>query len=505
MRLVFLISFLCVVVIITLERCVGPNNAKKDEDLARSVCGSCHEFPEPSAFPKDHWESQIFPSMAKFMGMYATEFSRDSLFETGEGGERVQKANVFPENPLVSVDDWNAIRNYYLSNAPKELTISAYSPIINTDLFRPEVPVRIKGFPSTSLVKYIENGNFIYGDAGAGTFIEFDPGFSTRKMGQLEEAPVHFIRKKDDDIVTVMGSFSPMDAALGMLVKLPRKNGGLPAVLIDKLQRPVHANAMDLDKDGYEDYVICEFGKYTGALSIHFSNKTTGFKKINVSTTPGAIRTEIIDMNSDGLMDVVALFGQANERIELFINQGKRDFTAIKLLGFPPYNGSSSFQMMDIDSDGDQDIIYTAGDNADLYPIIKPYHGIYFFENTGDLKFKQKIFLPMPGAYAAQLYDFDLDGIKDLIGVSFFPDWTRNTPLDCLFWKGTQNGFLQPEQISLSNLGRWIVSDAGDFDNDGDTDLILGSLMLEAKPDRGHMQRWMEEKIPFLILRNQTK
>jgi hypothetical protein len=93
----------------TLERCVGPNNAKKDEDLARSVCGSCHEFPEPSAFPKDHWESQIFPSMAKFMGMYANEFSRDSLFETGEGGERVKNANVFPENPLVSVDEWNAM------------------------------------------------------------------------------------------------------------------------------------------------------------------------------------------------------------------------------------------------------------------------------------------------------------------------------------------------------------------------------------------------------------
>jgi hypothetical protein len=54
-------------------------------------------------------------------------------------------------------------------------------------------------------------------------------------------------------------------------------------------------------------------------------------------------------------------------------------------------------------------------------------------------------------------------------------------------------------------LGRWIVSDAGDMDGDGDTDVVLGSLMMEPKPDNGRLAEWLRLKIPLLVLRNQTK
>ena len=488
-----------------LERCADFNSSSNDEKLAQRVCGGCHTYPDPTSLPKEYWQNHIFPSMAKFMGRYVSEYSRDSLFEKGEGGEKVKRAGVFPEHPILSDDEWNKIYRYYLSKAPNSLPskVSKY-PLLKT-LFSIETPVRIKDKASTTLLKWTKNGNLIYGDAGVGNFIEFGSRFVTKKIGELEQAPVHFIQGYNEDIVTVMGSFSPTDAATGMLLALPSDERMPPALLVDKLQRPVHTTVADLDKDGKEELIVCEFGKFTGSLSLFSGNRDQGFKKSKLSTTPGAIKSYIADLNGDGRLDIVALFGQARERIEVFLNQGRLNFKSLVLLEFPPYYGSSGFQLKDIDGDGDEDIIYTAGDNADYDPIVKPFHGIYVFENTGNLRFIQKYFLPMPGAYAAHLADFDLDGKLDLLGVSFFPDWTVSQPADCLLWKGNGKGFSKPAQLPLSHLGRWIVSDIGDCDGDGDTDVILGSLMLEVKPDKGQMNQWLKEKTPFVVLKNKTK
>ncbi|MGB6037305.1 MAG: hypothetical protein WBG42_13615, partial [Cryomorphaceae bacterium] len=53
--------------------------------------------------------------------------------------------------------------------------------------------------------------------------------------------------------------------------------------------------------------------------------------------------------------------------------------------------------------------------------------------------------------------------------------------------------------------GRWIVMDAGDYDLDGDLDLVLGSLTFEVVPAMGLVDRWVSEQIPFIVLENQLK
>jgi hypothetical protein len=504
-RILRFFIFPAFVLLSLFERCGGTKSEVEGEKLAKEVCGRCHLYPDPTALPRTYWEKQIFPSMAKFMGRFGSADSRDSMFEIGEAGERVKQAGVFPNHPLINDDDWNMILAYYLQNAPEKIDFPKVQFTSNSNLFKLEKPLAARGSASTTLLKGLGQGQFIYGDAGTGRYIEFGAGFSIKKMGELEQGPVHFIRKDKYDLITVMGSFAPTDAATGMLVKLPRDGKIPPSVFIDSLQRPVHTSVVDLDTDGIDDYIISEFGKFTGALSLFWSNKQGKLEKQVLAITPGATKTEIADMNNDGRMDIVALFGQANERIDVWLNLGDRKFETVRLLSFPPYFGSSSFQLIDTDEDGDKDIVYTAGDNADYTPVIKACHGIYIFENKGQMQFKQKLFLSMPGAYAAHWADFDMDGYKDLLGVSFFPDWSSKNPADCLLWKGTKDGFLKPEQISLSHLGRWIVSDAGDMDGDGDTDVVLGSLMMEPKPDNGRLAEWLRLKIPLLVLRNQTK
>jgi len=497
--------FGAIVAVGLLERCNSNSSNENDEKLARTVCGGCHLFPDPVSLPKNHWQNEIFPSMAKFMGRFSSSAARDSMFESGYAGDRVKSAGIFPDKCGITDEQWKRVLDYFIINAPDSIIVPSIIAKQNKGLFKIENPGKATGNPSTTLLKFLPGGNLAYGDAGTGKFIEFLPGFSIKKMGELEKAPVHLIRREKEDVVTVMGSFTPTDAALGMLVSLPRDGKNPPSVIIDKLQRPVHTSITDLDADGTDDYVVCEFGKFTGMLTVFWNDKSGNLVKSVLSPTPGALKTEITDLNADGKPDIIALFGQANERIEAYINQGNRGFKTVNLLSFAPFFGSSSFQLADIDGDGDNDLIYTAGDNADYNPIVKPWHGIYFFENEGNMKFSRKQFFYLPGAYAAYWDDFDLDGVRDLLGVSFFPDWTVALPADCLLWKGGKSGFNKPEQISLSHLGRWIVSDVADIDGDGDSDVILGSLMMEPKPNRNLMNSWLSEKLPFVVMRNQTK
>jgi hypothetical protein len=47
--------------------------------------------------------------------------------------------------------------------------------------------------------------------------------------------------------------------------------------------------------------------------------------------------------------------------------------------------------------------------------------------------------------------------------------------------------------------------DAADADNDGDVDLVLGSLAFEVVPANGLLEQWTNDGIPFVVLKNQRK
>ncbi|RYY09751.1 MAG: hypothetical protein EOO04_37920, partial [Chitinophagaceae bacterium] len=104
-------------------------------------------------------------------------------------------------------------------------------------------------------------------------------------------------------------------------------------------------------------------------------------------------------IDKDGKLDLVTLFGQGDERIVWYKNNGNLQFTAITLLRFPPVYGSSSFELTDFNKDGLLDILYTAGDNSDFSVELKHYHGVYVFTNQGKNTFKQTYFHQMNGAH----------------------------------------------------------------------------------------------------------
>ena len=166
--------------------------------------------------------------------------------------------------------------------------------------------------------------------------------------------------------------------------------------------------------------------------------------------------------------------------------------------------GSSYFSLFDFDKDGKQDILYTAGDNADYSPILKPYHGIYIFSQKENFAFEQTEFLALPGAYKAIADDFDLDGDIDIAAISFFPDYHASKVTDFALFIKSQNEFSM-QGLDLHQNGRWITMDSGDPDQDGDSDLILGSLAFEVPQHPNLVNQWVKNGLPFLLLKNQTK
>jgi hypothetical protein len=474
------------------------------ERLAQIHCGSCHKYPTPDLLPKTTWESYVLPRMGYFLGIYPNDTIRNMLIEQGPGGQLVETAKIFPEEPALDIKTWRAIERFYLETAPDTLKLPITKESTELKQFNVKFPDFALSPPSTTLLQFHDNGLYL-GDANSKGFYDIDKKFNIQKAAKVKEGAVSSFETNEALYITVMGSFSPTDAPTGFVMSLPKSGTQQPYILVDQLQRPVHSAVADLNGDGRSDMVISEFAKWTGGLSWWEQEADGQFKEHPLRAVPGAIKTDIRDYNDDGLLDILALFGQGDEGFFLFINEGNGQFKSQRVLQLESVMGSSSFSIIDYNQDQKPDILYTAGDNADYPPVLKPYHGIYIYENKGDQRFEQAFFYPMPGAYGAIAKDYDQDGDLDIAAISFFPDF-ENTPEDGFVYFENQGAFdMKTFHFPQSQLGRWIVMDAGDPDQDGDIDLALGSLAFEVVPDRGEIERWVQNGLPFLILENQLK
>ena len=72
------------------------------EELAQIYCKSCHAYASPSLLPKSTWKTYILPRMGYLMGIYDQENSRESLIGKGAEARQLEKAMVYPNQPLLS-------------------------------------------------------------------------------------------------------------------------------------------------------------------------------------------------------------------------------------------------------------------------------------------------------------------------------------------------------------------------------------------------------------------
>jgi hypothetical protein len=229
----------------------------------------------------------------------------------------------------------------------------------------------------------------------------------------------------------------------------------------------------DLNKDGKEDLIV---GSTNMLPTMVFLRKGNRFIKTEMEglTTPKPFSEAdfaIVDIDGDGDNDVIAVAGGYENTQEseyqhyLYENQnGKFTRTPLPIPQFP----ASVVRPCDYDHDGDIDLFVGSRVKKGMFPYAN--HSWLIHNDKGKLSVDSTSMLNLGMVTDAIWTDYDKDGWEDLMVVR---EWNSVVIL-----KNMNGKELVPQNIpSLeSKHGIWYSLVAGDFDQDGDDDYIIGNL-----------------------------
>lgn len=242
----------------------------------------------------------------------------------------------------------------------------------------------------------------------------------------------------------------------------------------------------DVNGDGLEDFFV---GGAAGSVGNLFTQQKNGhfaqheLIDSNLADNMGSL---LFDVDNDGDNDLYVVNGGVCEKKNgdsvykhaLYLNDGKGNFRLAKN-ALPQMNISgSSVIASDYDHDGDLDLFVCTRVSPGDYPLPPESYLLRNDTKNGMVVFtnvtKQSGINPATlGMVTSALWtDFDNDGWQDLVIVGEF--------MPIRFFRNEKGTFKEvTNQTGLNNTSGWWNSIvAGDFDNDGDIDYMVGNLGL---------------------------
>lgn len=484
-----------------------PPSPLDGERLARVVCSGCHLFPDPNLLDRATWIDQVLPRMETRLGVSPPDYSGSPE------GELLRQLEIYPKEPLIPPSDWDAIVAYYLAAAPVTPLPQDPRPEIRISLplFQLEVPRTPIRPALTTLVQWSTLSSQLFvGDESGRRLLAFKHPARPPVSLPLNHIPVALAESHSGLHVTAIGSFLPSEYQRGALLFLPStpEGYGPTQTLIEKLPRAVHAEFADFNGDGRTDVALSLFGNHRGRFSWFENLGNDHYREHSIIEKSGPIRSLARDFNGDGHIDLALLTAQETEAFQILFNDGKGDFRLDTVLQFHPAFGLIHFELVDFDGDGEDDLLLVNGDNGEFSSPPKRYHGLRLYRGLGQGRFASQPswFFPLNGATKAIARDFDQDGDLDIAAISFFPDYLTSPRESFVYLENRGQAHFAPATFAQCISGRWLTLDAGDFDNDGDLDLVLGSYIRgpTAVPEFLRLT-WEKDGPPFVILRNTAR
>lgn len=493
---------------------------EQGEILSGQFCGTCHQYPAPSLLPRKTWLHSVLPAMGTRLGRHylpqdhvedyreheSLDYIPSPFFGTGVARQRVLELGGFPEAPLVSHDDWMKIVAFYGETSPPQLEqtpprTGAGVPTI----FREHPVAASEELPDRwiSLHFAADRDRLYAGSEKDSSLKHLDPRtFEVRHSSPYPSAPVSIVRDGNFLYVLTVGSMVSTDE-LEAGVFREDLQAGTTTALFGNLPRSVHLQQVRLGTANPLAFLVSGFGNTVGQVFLMMESPGSWIR-LPLSNRQGSIASYFVDMNGDGKREVISLVSAGAEGVYQYRHENE-DVIETQLISFPPSYGSNAMKLEDWDGDGDLDIFLTQGDNGDYDPVLKPYHGIRIYENKGADRYEEALFHPLHGASGIEIRDFDLDGDLDIAAISFFPDWKAGNPRGFVFLENDGRGGLHESHLEKGDLARWIVMESGDFDGDGDSDLILGAHHFEYAVPPATVEAWQENPISLLYLENTTR
>lgn len=298
-----------------------------------------------------------------------------------------------------------------------------------------------------------------------------------------------------DIVVGCLGTVSPSDDLVGSVVLLSNTAPGQFAskTILDHISRVADVEPGDFDGDGDTDFVVAAYGFINqGEVGWLEKRPDDTYQYHCVVKKTGAVNALPVDLNADGHLDFVVLFAQEHEEVSAFINDRHGGFLEKNLFkAAASAFGSSGIQLADLDQDGDADILYTNGDNLDLPTIIpRPYHGVQWLENQGNLQFVWHDIYRCYGAYCAVAGDLNRDGRLDIVVATLFNDWSDPRRASLLWLENDGQQHFTPHTIATQPT-HLISAAVSDLDGDGWLDVVACGMYSFPPFDRmGRITLW---------------